>query len=149
MPFATVDEAAELLVQAGVVVVAAAGNDPLRPSLPPANAPSVITVGGLVDKNVAHEVAFAPYRSQFGITRDGLTKPELCAPGALVAAPLLPGTPLFDKARVLYFGRALGAAAEAHDAANSARTVGEIGVVLGAIAAIAAIGALALARKRG
>ena len=33
-----VDEAAELLVQAGVVVVAAAGNDPLRPSLPPANA---------------------------------------------------------------------------------------------------------------
>jgi len=102
-----VDEAAELLVQAGVVVVAAAGNDPLRPSLPPANAPSVVTVGGLVDKNVAHEMAFAPYRSQYGMTRDGLTKPELCAPGALVAAPILPGTPMFDKARTLYFGRAL------------------------------------------
>jgi hypothetical protein len=41
------------------------------------------------------------------MTRDGLTKPELCAPGALVAAPILPGTPMFDKARTLYFGRAL------------------------------------------
>jgi hypothetical protein len=39
-----------LLVTSGVVVVAAAGNDPLRPSIPPANAPSVITVGGLVTR---------------------------------------------------------------------------------------------------
>ena len=90
-----IDEAAELLVQAGVVVVAAAGNDPLRPSMPPANAPSVVTVGGLVDKNLPHEMTFVPYRSQYGMTVDGLTKPELCAPGALVAAPILPGTPIF------------------------------------------------------
>jgi serine protease AprX len=102
-----VDEAAELLVQAGVVVVAAAGNDPLRPSVPPANAPSVLTVGGLVDKNLPHEMTFVPYRSQYGTTVDGLTKPELCAPGALVAAPILPGTRTFDKARGLYFGRGL------------------------------------------
>jgi serine protease AprX len=102
-----VDEAAELLVQAGVVVVAAAGNDPLRPSVPPANAPSVLTVGGLVDKNLPHEMTFVPYRSQYGTTSDGLTKPELCAPGALVAAPILPGTQIFDKARGLYFSRGL------------------------------------------
>jgi serine protease AprX len=102
-----IDEAAELLVASGVVVVAAAGNDPLRPSVPPANAPSVITVGGLVDKNLPHEMTFAPYRSQYGVTVDGLLKPELCAPGALVAAPILPGTPVFKRARALYFTRAL------------------------------------------
>ena len=48
---------------------------PVAPE-PPANAPSVVTVGGLVDKNVAQEMAFAPYRSQYGITRDGLTSPR-------------------------------------------------------------------------
>ena len=102
-----VDEAAELLVQAGVVVVAAAGNDPLRPSVPPANAPSVLTVGGLVDKNLPNEMTLVAYRSQYGTTVDGLTKPELCAPGSLVAAPILPGTPMFNKARALYFSRGL------------------------------------------
>jgi serine protease AprX len=102
-----IDELAELLVQAGVVVVAAAGNDPLRPSRPPADAPSVLTVGGLIDKNLPHEMTFVAYRSQFGVTVDGLLKPEVVAPGALVAAPLLPGTPAFEKARTLYFSRAL------------------------------------------
>jgi serine protease AprX len=102
-----IDQAAELLVASGVVVVAAAGNDPLRPSVPPANAPSVITVGGLVDKNLPHEMTFVPYQSQYGVTTDGLRKPELCAPGALVAAPLLPGTPVYRRARALYYSRTL------------------------------------------
>jgi serine protease AprX len=102
-----IDEAAELLVQSGVLVVAAAGNDPLRPSMPPANAPSVLTVGGLVDKSLPHEFAFSPYRSQYGRTADQIHKPELVAPGALVAAPILPGTPEFKQARGLFLLRSL------------------------------------------
>lgn len=98
-----IDEAAELAIQAGITVVAAAGNDPFRPSVPPANSPNVITVGGFNDKNVPFETNYSAYHSQFGKTIDGLTKPEITAPGTLIAAPILPKTPLFDKARVLFY----------------------------------------------
>lgn len=98
-----IDEAAELAIQAGISVVAAAGNDPFRPSVPPANSPNVITVGGFNDKNVPFETNYSAYHSQFGKTIDGLTKPEITAPGTLIAAPILPKTTLFDKARVLFY----------------------------------------------
>lgn len=102
-----IDQAAELAVQAGIVVVAAAGNNTFEPSTPPANSPSVITVGGLNDKNIPFETNFSPYHSQYGITVDGLIKPEIIAPGILVAAPVLPGTPTFHKASALFYLKAI------------------------------------------
>lgn len=98
------DQAAEAAVSQGLVVVVAAGNagctDRPRP-IPPANAPSVITVGGYDDKNQVgtHDVGL--YCSNFGPTTDGLIKPEIIAPAIWVAAPILPGTVAYQKAEAL------------------------------------------------
>ena len=97
-------QAAEDATRAGLVVVAASGNSghmPNHPVLPPASAPSVITVGGLDDKNNLEFTDNDIYRSSFGPTIDGLQKPEIIAPGIWVAAPILPGTPTADQARLL------------------------------------------------
>jgi serine protease AprX len=97
-------QAAEEATRAGIIVVAAAGNSghmPNHPVLPPASAPSVITVGGLDDKNNFDFDDNDMYRSSFGPTIDGLQKPELIAPGIWVAAPILPGTPTAEQARLL------------------------------------------------
>src|SRR5690349_15117883 len=52
-PRSIVDHAAEAAIRHGIVVVAAAGNSGAegRHSIPPANSPSVITVGGYKDHN--------------------------------------------------------------------------------------------------
>jgi serine protease AprX len=97
-------QAAEDAARAGLVVVAATGNagyQPDHPVLPPASAPSVITVGGLDDKNTLEFADNGMYRSSYGPTIDGLQKPELIAPGIWVAAPILPGTPTADQAALL------------------------------------------------
>jgi serine protease AprX len=88
------DRLAEALVAEGVMVVAAAGNAGRRHILPPASAPSVLTVGGSTDQNVLHVQleTFEPWRSSFGPTMSGHQKPEVVAPSMLLAAPLLPGT---------------------------------------------------------
>lgn len=95
---------AEALWQAGVVVVVAAGNDGNSPNnaiTPPANAPSVITVGGFDDKNKLSRYYYDMYHSSYGPTIDGLMKPELIAPGIWVAAPILPETRLYREAEIL------------------------------------------------
>lgn len=97
-------QAAEQATRAGIIVVAAAGNSghmPNHPVLPPASAPSVITVGGLDDKNNFDFEDNDMYRSSYGPTIDGLQKPELIAPGIWVAAPILPGTPTAEQAKLL------------------------------------------------
>ncbi len=90
------DQAAEGAVQAGIVVVVAAGNsggdrgsETIRP---PASAPSVITVGGLNDNNRLDVNAYEMYWSSYGPTLDGILKPEIVAPGIWIAAPILPGS---------------------------------------------------------
>ncbi len=97
-------QAAETAVKAGIVVVAAAGNsghlDDHR-VLPPASAPSVITVGGLDDKNSLDADHHDMYHSSYGPTIDGLQKPEVIAPGIWVAAPILPQTPTSDQVVLL------------------------------------------------
>jgi serine protease AprX len=97
------DQAAEGAVQAGITVLVAAGNDGEGHNIiaPPASAPSVITVGGLDDKNKLDFNSFTMYRSSYGFTLDGLLKPEIIAPGIWVAAPILPGTPLFEESVIL------------------------------------------------
>src|SRR6185369_12076658 len=79
----------------GLVLVAAAGNSGHAEShrcLPPASAPSVIAVGGFDDGNDPERRNLALYASSFGVTPDGVVKPELIAAAAWVAAPILPGT---------------------------------------------------------
>jgi serine protease AprX len=95
---------AEKATRAGLLVVAAAGNlghQPGHPVLPPASAPSVLTVGGLDDKNRQRFSGYDIYHSSYGPTLDGLQKPEVIAPGIWVAAPILPGTPTADQAELL------------------------------------------------
>ncbi len=94
--------AADEAARSGIVVVAAAGNaghDAEHHVLPPASAPSVIAVGGLDDGGAGEHSGH--YHSSYGLTIDGLQKPELIAPAMWVAAPLLPGTPTADQARLL------------------------------------------------
>ena len=96
--------AAEAATRAGLLVVAAAGNlgtKPGHPVIPPASAPSVLTVGGLDDKNRLPFSGYDMYHSSYGPTVDGLQKPEVIAPGIWVAAPILPGTPTAGQAALL------------------------------------------------
>jgi len=97
-------QAAEAAARAGLLVVAAAGNlgdKPGHPVLPPASAPSVLTVGGLDDKNRLPFSHYDMYHSSYGPTVDGLQKPDVIAPGIWVAAPILPGTPTAAQAEFL------------------------------------------------
>jgi serine protease AprX len=96
-----VDRAAEEAIRQGIAVVAAAGNDAQRTPVPPANSPSVITVGGYDDCNQLEGTKFDLYHSSFGQTADGHFKPELIAPAIWVAAPILPGTNLYSTAENL------------------------------------------------
>jgi serine protease AprX len=70
-------------------------------SMPPANSPSVITVGGYSDGNRLDAEGLDLYCSNYGATADGLVKPELIAPAMYVAAPILPNTPSYRAAEAL------------------------------------------------
>ncbi|MGH9882584.1 MAG: S8 family serine peptidase, partial [Pyrinomonadaceae bacterium] len=98
-----IDQAAEEAIRQGIVVVAAAGNsgNDGRHSIPPANSPSVITVGGYDDRNELNSESLDLYHSNFGATADGTVKPEIIAPAMWVAAPILPGTDLYERAEAL------------------------------------------------
>jgi serine protease AprX len=99
-----IDQAAERAVAEGIVVVVAAGNSGYgeRPhSVPPANSPSVITVGGYDDNNSLEPGSLGLYHSNYGPTADGALKPELVGPAMWVAAPILPETDLYRTAEAL------------------------------------------------
>jgi serine protease AprX len=100
----SLSQAAERCARDGILVCAAVGNLghlPHHPVLPPASAPSVLTVGGLDDKNRLAFAGYDMYHSSYGPTIDGLQKPEVIAPGIWVAAPILPGTPTAAQAALL------------------------------------------------
>ena len=98
-----VDQAAEEAVSQGITVIAAAGNSGAdgSHSIPPANSPSVITVGGYTDHNQLNGNKLDLYHSNFGSTADGTVKPEIVAPAMWVAAPILPGTRSYERAEAL------------------------------------------------
>src|ERR1044072_7677224 len=98
-----IDQAAEEAINQGIVVVAAAGNSGAegRHSIPPANSPSVITVGGYTDNNELNGTGPDLYQSHFGAHADGTIKPEIVAPAMWVAAPILPATVFYERAEVL------------------------------------------------
>src|SRR5574338_272254 len=96
-------ELVEQVVKAGLTVVCAVGNAgllPGHPVLPPASAPSCISVGGLDDQNSLDRARRGMYGSSYGPTIDGLQKPEVIAPGIWVAGPILPHTPTADEAHL-------------------------------------------------
>ena len=87
-----INKLAEELITQGVCITVAAGNFAGSRVIPPANCPSVITIGGFSDENQFTNDAFELYHSSFGTTIDGLVKPEIIAPAMFVAAPILPQT---------------------------------------------------------
>jgi serine protease AprX len=94
--------AADEASRQGITVVAAAGNaghDAHHNVLPPASAPSVIAVGGLDDGGAGDQSWH--YHSSYGLTIDGLQKPEIIAPAIWVAAPILPGSATAAQASLL------------------------------------------------
>jgi serine protease AprX len=98
-----IDQAAEEAISHGIAVVTASGNSggEGHHSIPPANSPSVITVGGYSDNNELNGNQLGLYHSNFGVTADGTVKPEIVAPAMWVAAPILPGTRLHERAEAL------------------------------------------------
>jgi serine protease AprX len=96
------DAAVERLWQAGVVVVASAGNyasagAPSGVLFAPGNDPFVITVGA-VDINGSSNTwddANAPW-SSYGYTPDGFAKPEVAAPGRYMTEQIPSGATLLD-----------------------------------------------------
>ena len=96
-----VNAAVEDLTSMGIVVVAAAGNNPRAPIRPPAAAPSAITVGGLNDNNSLDRSDDSMYHSTFGITSLHVQKPDIIAPSIWLPAPVLPGTEGSEQAAAL------------------------------------------------
>lgn len=99
----TMSRFAEAAVRAGVVVIAAVGNNGHRPGyvVPPASVPAVISVGGMDDAGNPMLGRITPYRSSYGPTIDGIQKPELITIADWLAAPILPNTPTQRQARLL------------------------------------------------
>jgi serine protease AprX len=85
-----IDEAVAALVDAGISVVAAAGNDGQRTLLPPATAPQALTVGGIDDKNTLSHDELALWHSNYGSASNEVLKPDLVAPSIWVAALCFP-----------------------------------------------------------
>ena len=86
------DETVERAVASGLVVVAAAGNSHKRIIVPPASAPSAITVGGVDDRNSLQRRHRRMFWSNWGTGVNGVQKPDVLAPALWIAAPMLPRT---------------------------------------------------------
>jgi serine protease AprX len=85
-----IDAAVEYAWLKGVVVVVAAGNNgPNSAFYAPANDPFVITVGATDDRGTTSidDDTLASF-SSFGVTQDGVSKPELVAPGRHIVSTL-------------------------------------------------------------
>ncbi|MEO7767013.1 MAG: S8 family serine peptidase, partial [Ferruginibacter sp.] len=98
-----VDQLAEKLIENGIIIVAAVGNDENGIIKPPANSLNVIAVGGTDDENRLEVPATKLYHSTYGKTVDGLMKPELVAQAIWIAAPILPGTKEQDESEILHY----------------------------------------------
>jgi serine protease AprX len=96
------DRLVEEAVARGMVVVCASGNSGSKRIVPPASAPSAITVGGLNDMNSPDRTHWRMYHSSHGSGAQGSIKPEVIAPAQFVAAPMLPGTEPHKRAHLLW-----------------------------------------------
>jgi len=80
------------LVDAGVTVVAAAGNKSADAIVPPASSPGAITVGGYNDHNSIDRSHWSGYHNDYGWCFDGTPKPDVTAPAVWIPSPILPGS---------------------------------------------------------
>ena len=96
------DRLVEEAADADLVVVAAAGNSGNRGLVPPASAPSAITVGGLDDQNSLDRRHHRMYHSSYGPGARGARKPDVIAPAQWLAAPMLPHTGVHHEALFLW-----------------------------------------------
>lgn len=99
------DAAVQRLVDQGITVVAAAGNEGVRRLVPPATAPGALTIGGIDDHNTFDHREVSLWHSNYGASVGGASKPELVAPSIWLAAPLLPGSQLARTATALFAAR--------------------------------------------
>ncbi len=117
--------AAEQLSYHGVLVAAASGNSGRAELLPPAQSPSVLTVGGYDDRNrrwsllAPDEIAgLGRYHHNFGKVTGldgGMQKPEILGLAQFVPSPILPGTPTFREMHAIdALRRTLSGADDAH-----------------------------------
>jgi serine protease AprX len=97
-----IDTHIQSLVDAGITVTAAAGNDGVRRLVPPASSPAAITVGGIDDENDFDDETRQLWHSNYGESTNGGLKPELIAPSIWVVAPVLPGTEVAQQALDLF-----------------------------------------------
>jgi len=89
-----IDAAVEYAWLKGLVVVVAAGNSGPNSALyAPANDPYVITVGATDDQGTAatSDDTLAGF-SSYGVTQDGVTKPDVVAPGRRIITTLAPNS---------------------------------------------------------
>ncbi len=100
-----IDVAVAELVAAGVVVVAASGNDGQRKLVPPATAPQALTIGGIDDQNDFGNDKIELWHSNYGSGISDAIKPELVAPSIWIAAPVLPKTQVAEEAEALFTHR--------------------------------------------
>lgn len=92
-----VEEASEL----GLTIVCASGNGGESHVMPPASAPSAITVGGVDDQNSLDRSLYGMYRSNWGTCGDR-HKPDVIAPAIWVAAPMVVDTPTHEQSQFLW-----------------------------------------------
>lgn len=98
----SLDQKVEEVSARGMVVVAAIGNSDARHVIPPASAPSAISVGGLDDQNTLDRRLHRMYWSNYGRGVGGVEKPDVIAPAMWLAAPMLPGTGAHNEAQFLW-----------------------------------------------
>lgn len=89
------------MTEQGITVVAASGNNGHGWLVPPAGAVEAITVGGYDDHNTADPSQWTGYHSNWGTAYDGSLKPDVVAPAAWIASPILPGSVVAREARWL------------------------------------------------
>ncbi len=89
------------LNNAGVVVVAAAGNRGQDHVFPPASSPEAITVGGFNDHNTLDRTQWTGFHNNWGTDYQGNAKPDVIAPSIWIASPILPDTEVDREARWL------------------------------------------------
>jgi serine protease AprX len=97
--------AIDALVDIGVVVIAAAGNDGTGRLVPPASAAAAITVGGLDDHNARGRDTWTLWHSNYGATLESSPKPEVVAPSLWTVAPILPKSEVERSATQLFAAR--------------------------------------------
>lgn len=81
------------LYQAGITVVVSAGNAHAEYMVPPASAPHALTIGGYDDQNTLDISQWRVFHHNYAKTHEWKDKPELIAPAAWIASPLLPDSP--------------------------------------------------------